>query len=111
MSIKPVDMQIVVQKAYEVAKNAASEQTRPNIQQQQFSQILQKDAAKQENQVLNTFNTSFNKVSTNEKRKDKRNSGDNEKAKEQQEQEQQQQEDKQKELCCSLKGRHVDIKI
>ncbi|MHB8842498.1 MAG: hypothetical protein ACYC56_12065 [Candidatus Aquicultor sp.] len=51
MSIRPTDLQIIVQKAQEVERVQQSQQQQPKVQQQQFAEALQKQHAVKEQQV------------------------------------------------------------
>jgi len=54
MSIRPIDMQILIQRAAEVNRADQGEGRRPEVLQQQFSQIIQKQTEEEDHQVLKT---------------------------------------------------------
>jgi hypothetical protein len=51
MSIRPTDLQIIVQKASEVERLQQSEQQQPKVQQQHFAEQLQKQHEVKERQI------------------------------------------------------------
>jgi len=52
MSIRPVDLQVLLPRSAEVSRIANNENGRPEAQQQQFAQALQKQAAHEQRQVV-----------------------------------------------------------
>jgi hypothetical protein len=54
MSIRPVDLQILMQRAVEINKTEQGEGRRPEVAHQQFSQIIQKQTEEESHQVLRT---------------------------------------------------------
>lgn len=54
MAIRPVDLQLLVQKTTEINRMDQGEARRPEVQHQQFSQVMQKQTEQETHQVLQT---------------------------------------------------------
>lgn len=52
MAIRPVDLQLLVQKTTEINRTEQGEARRPEVQHQQFSQVMQKHTDQETHQVL-----------------------------------------------------------
>ena len=84
MSIKPIDYQITINKANDFTKDANLIKTKPNIEQNQFSEELQKKKIQEERKVNVTTEIEYNRINgkkqgedapskRQEKRKEKKN--------------------------------------
>lgn len=62
MSIRPIDYQITVNKTGDFTKDANLIRTKPNIEQFQFSEELQKKNEQAEKKVNSTTETEYKKV-------------------------------------------------
>lgn len=70
MSIKPVDFQVSIPRSSEVAK-VGQLTGRGDEAQQVFSQELQKQVKQENNQIINTQKTEYNKIDKDGKNKDR----------------------------------------
>ncbi|MCL2702283.1 MAG: hypothetical protein FWE91_01575 [Defluviitaleaceae bacterium] len=57
MSIRPIDMQLVMPKAMETSRTAAAENARPANEQQQFAQQLQRNTVQEQQSVIRSNRT------------------------------------------------------
>jgi len=62
MSIRPVDLQVMLPRSAEVNRINNNENNRPEAQQQQFAQMLQKKTEQDQQQVVSTFKADKNAV-------------------------------------------------
>lgn len=84
MSIRPVDIQLAIQRAPEVNRTEQGEGRRPDVLHQQFSQIMQKHTDAELHQVLQSNKSELENVDKDgsgknkyeRKKKDKKNSGE-----------------------------------
>lgn len=87
MSIKPVDMQVILPKSLEVIKADNNLSYRSDAQQQEFSQFFQKKTEGDNKQVLHTNQTEKNNIdrdgrnNNNSKQKKKKESSNNSESK------------------------------
>ena len=68
MSIKPVDMQVILPQATDVGKFQAVQNDKSMISQQLFAEKLQKEAAQRQEQVQETERGEFGKVNREQER-------------------------------------------
>ena len=54
MTIRPVDMQVVMHRAMESSRTSANENARPVTEQQQFAQQVQRNASHEQQSVVET---------------------------------------------------------
>ena len=69
MSIRPIDYQITVNKTGEFTKDANLIKMKPNIEQTQFSEELQKKKIQEEAKVNSTTETEYNRIDGNKQEK------------------------------------------
>ncbi|WP_129722458.1 hypothetical protein [Xylanivirga thermophila] len=62
MSIKPIDLQIVVNKSNEYIQEAYKVKLKPDIEQQQFAHQLQQQIKKEDTNVTSTHESIYNKI-------------------------------------------------
>ncbi len=101
MSIRPIDMQVMVQKSAEVSRLNHNESNRPEIAQQQFLDKLHKELTQKDQQVTETNKSEHQNVD-----KDGRGPGAHHQ-KSKKEQEKQSQKETQKENSTSM----FDVRI
>lgn len=83
MSIRPMDMQVLIPKATEVSKIQQTEAHKENLQQQEFAMQLQKNMLDRQKQVQHTSESEGRKVEKDKdaKEKQKRSRKDGDKGK------------------------------
>ena len=62
LSIRPIDYQITINKTSDFTKDANFVRTKPNIEQVQFSQELQRQKVHEEKKVNSTTETEYGKI-------------------------------------------------
>lgn len=85
LSIRPIDYQITINKTSDFTKDANFVRTKPNIEQVQFSQELQRQKVHEEKKVNSTTETEYGKIDGKNKKENKqfsKNDRENEKWKE-----------------------------
>lgn len=73
MPIRPIDYQIVVNKTGDLSRDANFVRSRPDIEQFQFSEELQKKKIQDDKKVISTTKTEHKKID-NKERRDRRDS-------------------------------------
>ncbi|ADG82363.1 hypothetical protein [Thermincola potens] len=107
MSLRPVDMQVLIPKIDEVAKSHQIQNQHEEFQQQQFAAQLQKQAELQQKQVTNSPKSEGGKIKKEkEKEKYRQQSGDGKKQRYNA-----QEEDSPQDFKEPNKGNLLDIKV